>query len=171
MPSTRVTSDDSVKAAFAAMRHSGAAQLRDSSLRLRNDKNLQCGNSVDTSQHQQASIFARLGTRAPLADLSFGHRNISVRQRRNNLIGRVKPQWAAPQDCEGSPSPSREANIILIYTDTVSLTVNDMVNKVSLFMKIEKSYLFNWENATDEWLKVSACFKQMDLSKVSSQQV
>lgn len=39
------------------LRHSRAAQLYDSSLGLRNDKNLQCGNSVDTTQHQRSQIW------------------------------------------------------------------------------------------------------------------
>lgn len=39
------------------LRHSRAAQLCDSFLGLRNDKNLQCGNSVDTTQHQRSQIW------------------------------------------------------------------------------------------------------------------
>lgn len=83
-PSTRVTSDDSVKVPFAAMHHSRAAQRSDLSLGHRNGKNLQCGNSDYTNQHQRAS---RLGMKAPLADRSVGHTNICLRQSRNNLTG------------------------------------------------------------------------------------
>lgn len=39
------------------LRHSRAAQLCNSFLGLRNDKNLQCGNSVDTTQHQRSQIW------------------------------------------------------------------------------------------------------------------
>lgn len=117
VPSARVTSDDSVKAALVAMHHSRGAQLSDPSLCLRNDKNLQCGNSVDKSQHQRASIFASLGTQV---DLVKFWSDFSVRQRRNNLTARGK--FKHRTFALLPPFERRQYNLY-VQTEAVSLAV------------------------------------------------